>query len=293
MVTSLFNVAGIVARPDRKEALEIAAKLLTHLENKGLKVFLEPKLAQHVNKLDVALPLEKMKVDLIITVGGDGTILRTCLLIPKPEPPILAINMGVRGFLTEVPPKEGVEAVDKCLEGKFGLERCVKLASFIGGLRQPDALNEVFITSRALAKTLYTKIRKDGELVARCQSDGVVVASQVGSTAYSLSGGGPILDPEVDAFVLTPICPLTVFHPIVFPSESTISVELLKPKSATVVIDGHYQTVIAPKKPRIMITKSEYESSFIRLESNFYHRLKRRLLFPEEGNFERKENSHP
>ena len=98
----MFSTVGIVARPDRKEALKLGTKLLKHLESRGLKVFLEPELAEHTKKPDLAMSLKEMKVDLIVTIGGDGTILRTCLLIPKPEPPILAVNMGVRGFLTEV-----------------------------------------------------------------------------------------------------------------------------------------------------------------------------------------------
>ena len=259
--------------------MNFANKLIAHLEEKGLSVFLEPKLAKHSEKLDAALPLEKMKTDLIITIGGDGTILKTCLLIPKPEPPILAINMGVRGFLAEVTPKEGLDAVDRCLEGRFILERCMKLVSFVGKARLPDALNEVFITSHAPAKLLYAMIWKDGAEVSECRADGMIVASQVGSTGYSLSGGGPVLDPEVDAFVLTPVCPLTAFHPIIFPAKSTISIELLKPKRAVVVIDGHYTTRIKPSLPRITITKSEYESAFVRFKDNFYHRLKGRLLF--------------
>lgn len=270
---------GIIARVDRKKAMNFANKLIAHLEEKGLSVFLEPKLAEHTKKLGAALPLEKMKTDLIITIGGDGTILKTCLLIPKPEPPILAVNMGVRGFLAEVTPKEGLDAVNRCLEGRFTLERCMKLASSVGNARLPDALNEVFITSHAPAKLLYARIWKDGAEVAECRADGMIVASQVGSTGYSLSGGGPVLDPEVDAFVLTPVCPLTVFHSIVFPAKSTISIELLKPKKAVVVIDGHYKTSIKPSHPRITITKSEYESAFVRFKDNFYHRLKGRLLF--------------
>lgn len=276
----MFNVVGIVARPDRKRALEFGVKLLNYLEEKGLKVYLEPKLAKYANRIKDAFPLEKMKVDWIITVGGDGTILRTCLLVSKPEPPILAINVGVRGFLTEVTPREGFEAVDKCLEGKFTLERFMKLASFIENKRLPDALNEVFITSRALAKTLHAKVWKNGVLVAECRSDGIVVTSQAGATGYSLSAGGPILDPEIDAFVLTPVCPLSAFPPIVFPAEAVVSIELLKPKGATVVIDGHYQTKLGKKRPRITIKKSENESSFIRLKGDFYRRLKGRLLFP-------------
>lgn len=279
-LSRLFNVVGVVSRTDRKKALEIATRLTGHLETKGITFFLEPRLATHLNRTAAASPLEKMKPDLIVTIGGDGTILRTCLAIPKPEPPILAINMGVRGFLAEVSPKESLVALDKCLEGKFGLERYMKLASFVGETRLPDALNEVFITSLAPAKILYAKIWKDDVLVAECRSDGIVVASQVGSTGYSLSGGGPVLDPELDAFVLTPICPLTVFHPIVFSTKSTINIELLKPKKAIVVLDGHLQKEMEPKRKRITITKSEHGTSFIRFKEDFYHRLKVRLLFP-------------
>ena len=273
----------MVSRIDRRGALQLTAKLLEHLEAKGLKVKLEPKLAKHINKPNLAVALEKMRTDLIITVGGDGTILWTCLGLPKPEPPILAINMGVRGFLAEVPPKEGLSAVDKALEGDYTLERYMKLASFSGKERLPDALNEVLITSQVPAKLLYMRVWKDNAPVAECRSDGAVIASQVGSTGYSLSAGGPVLDPKVDAFVFTPICPLTVFHPIVFSARSTVSVELLKPKRAVVVVDGHYQTETSPRKSRISVTKSEHASSFIRFREDFYHRLKGRLLFSRAG----------
>jgi NAD+ kinase len=279
-VSKLFDVVGVVSRTDRKKALEIARGLINHLETKGITFFLEPRLAKHLNRVTAALSLEKMKTDLIITIGGDGTILRTCLTIPKPEPPILSINMGVRAFLAEVSPKESLVALDNCLEGRFSLERYMKLASFVGETRLPDALNEVFITSPAPAKILYSKIWKDGVLVAECRADGIVIASQVGSTGYSLSGGGPVLDPELEAFVLTPICPLTAFHPIVFSTKSTINIELLKPKKAIIVLDGHLQKETEPKKNRITIAKSEYQTSFIRFKEDFYHRLKGRLLFP-------------
>jgi len=278
-IQRLFNTVGIVSRIDRREALRFVEKLVNHLKAKKVQVFLEPKLAKQLNKTKSALSLEKMKTDLIITVGGDGTILRTCLLIPKPEPPILAVNMGVRGFLAEVTPKGGLAAVDKCLEGRFTLEHYPKLASFISKTRLPDALNEVLITSSVPAKLLYAKIWKDSVAVAECRSDGMVIASQVGSTGYSLSAGGPVLDPETDAFVLTPICPLTVFHPIVFSTKSTVSIELLKPKKAFVVVDGHFQRETGSKDDRVTVTKSEYKSSFIRFQEDFYHRLKGRLLF--------------
>jgi len=277
----VFKTVGVVSRLDRKQALQLASDISDALRNEKVQVRLEPSLAKHLKKPELATPLERMKTDLIITIGGDGTILRTCLKLPKPEPPIFAINMGARGFLAEVEPKYALSALNQTLKGNYKLERTTRLSSYLGKKRLPDALNEVSITSLAPAKLLKMRIWKDSELVGDCQSDGAVVASQTGSTGYSLSAGGPVIDPDVHAFVFTPIAPLTVFHPIVFSANSTIHVELQKPKKAVIVIDGHFQTEASPELSRVTITKSEHESNFIRFTGDFYHRLKGRLLFSE------------
>ena len=171
------------------------------------------------------IPLSEMKTDFIITIGGDGTILRTCITVPKPEPPILTINMGVRGFLTEVEPKNACEAVDRILQGDYKIEKCAKLSVTVGKEKLPDALNDVVISACEPSKILYTQICKDEKPILKCQADGLIVATQTGSTGYSLSAGGPVLDQEVDAFVLTPICSLTVFRSLVFPADSTINLQ--------------------------------------------------------------------
>jgi len=278
----LPRVVGIVSRTDKEEALKLAAEVIHRFECEGMRILLEPKLADYAHRRDYSMPLEEMIADLIVTVGGDGTILRTCLYIPKPEPPILAIDMGVRGFLTEVSPEEALKAVDDYLEGSYRLERCSKIASFAGEKRLPDALNEVFVTSRSLAKLIHLRVWKDNSSVADCRADGIVIATQVGSTGYSLSGGGPILDPELDTFVLTPICPLTFLRPMIFPAKSTLTVELLKPERASVVIDGQYQEELRREEPYLKMKKSEHESTFVRFQSSFYDRLKGRLLFSRE-----------
>ena len=275
------RVVGLVARLDKEAALRLAEQVSRHLKSKGFRVFMEENLAKRLGSRE-AVSIEEMRADLVITIGGDGTILRTCLRLPKPEPPILAIDMGVRGFLTEVPPERAVEAVDRYIKGEYNMKRCSKLASYIGERRLPDALNEIFVTSRSLAKLLHVRVWKNGSLVTDCRVDGVIVASQVGSTGYSLSAGGPILDPELDAFVVTPVCPLTVVKPTVFASNTVLTIELVKPKSATVVIDGHYQTQMSREEPLIKIKKSEHETVFIRFKDDFYHRLKTRLLFVKE-----------
>lgn len=275
----MFRSVGIVSRTDRKEAVQLATEIVKALEQRKIEVKSEPKLAKYLGHSDLAVPVGKMNTDVVVTIGGDGTILRTCLRLPKPEPPLLAINMGARGFLAEVEPEDALKALKQTLTGNYRMERMVKVASFLAKKRLPDALNEVSISSLSPAKLLRMRIWKGTELVGECQSDGVVVASQAGSTGYSLSAGGPVIDPDVHAFVFTPIAPLTVFHPIVFPADSTIHIELTRPRKAVIVIDGHYQAETPPELSRITLTKSEYESSFIRFKGNFYHRLKGRLLF--------------
>ncbi|MCX8171088.1 MAG: hypothetical protein N3E47_03820, partial [Candidatus Bathyarchaeota archaeon] len=196
--------------------------------------------------------------------------------------PILAVDMGARGFLTEVSPEKAIEAINQYLKGAYNIEYCSKVACFIGDTRLPDALNEVFVTSRHLAKILHVKIWKDDLEVVDCRADGVIIASQVGSTAYSFSSGGPIIDPEVDALVLTPVCPVNLIRPMVFPSDSNITVEVLKPRAAKIVIDGDYQRNMGDGETRVTARISENKSRFIRFKPNFYRRLKDRLLFPRE-----------
>jgi NAD+ kinase len=277
-VKILFKTVGIAARYDRKRAIKLAEELAQHLQGKGLEVYVENTLAKMVQTGEM-IPLERMKTDLIITIGGDGTILRTCVSIPKPEPPILAINMGIRGFLTEVEPKRAFTAVDKCLNGDYGVEKCMKLATRADGSEFPDALNEVLITHDEPAKLLYTRILKDNKPILTCQADSLLISTQTGSTGYSLSAGGPVLDPSVDAFVLTPICPLTDFRSVVFPGNSSLTVEVLRPNKMLVLIDGQFNRLISSKLPTVTVTRSKNETRFIRFTDNFYNRLRSRLLF--------------
>jgi NAD+ kinase len=281
-VKKVFKSVGLVARYDKKQALKLAEELAEYLKTKGLKVYIEDTLAGKMNTQGKLVPLASMKTDFIITIGGDGTILRTCIAVPKPEPPILAINMGVRGFLTEVEPKDACAAVEKCLNGEYKIEKCAKLALSTGEEAAPDALNDVVISAGEPSKILYTQIFKDEKPILKCQADGLIVSTQTGSTGYSLSAGGPVLDKEVDAFVLTPICSLTVFHSIVFPADSKVTIKAIRPKKVLVLIDGNYRLVTA-KDPALTVTRSKNVTSFIRFKDDFYNRLRSRLLFKGTG----------
>lgn len=274
----MFKSVGLVARYDKKPALKLTEELAEYLKGKGLKVYVEDTLADKVTTQEEFVPLSEMKTDFIVTIGGDGTILRTCITVPKPEPPILTINMGVRGFLTEVEPKNACEAVDRILRGEYKIEKCAKLSVAVGKEAMPDALNDVVISACEPSKILYTQICKDGKPILKCQADGLIVATQTGSTGYSLSAGGPVLDQEVDAFVLTPICSLTVFHSLVFPADSTITFNVERPKEMLVLIDGNYRKLVSTDEV-IKVTQSKNVTSFIRFETDFYDRLRNRLLF--------------
>ena len=275
----MFKSVGLVARYDKKPALKLAEELAEYLKGKGLKVYIEDTLAGKITTQEEMVPLSKMKTDFLITIGGDGTILRTCIGISKPEPPILAINMGVRGFLTEVEPKNAFEAVDKILKGNYKIEKCAKLSVKAGEETLPDALNDVVISAGEPSKILYTQICKDGKPILKCQADGLIVATQTGSTGYSFSAGGPVLDPAVGAFLITPICSLTVFHSLVFPANSKITFNVIKAEKILVLIDGKYRKLINCKEPTLEVTISKNVTSFIRFETDFYDRLKSRLLF--------------
>ena len=274
----MLKSVGLVARYDNNAALEQTEKLSKYLTNKGLKVYVEDTLASKVTTQAEFIPLSAMKPDFIVTIGGDGTILRTCITVPKPEPPILTINMGVRGFLTEVEPKNACEAVDKILQGNYKIEKCAKLSVTIGKEKLPDALNDVVISACEPSKILYTQICKNEKPILKCQADGLIVSTQTGSTGYSLSAGGPVLDQEVDAFVLTPICSLTVFRSLVFPANSTLTINVERPKEMLVLIDGNYRK-LAIADEMLKVTKSKNVTSFIRFEADFYARLRNRLLF--------------
>jgi len=275
----MFKSVGLVARYDRKKAIKLAQDLATHIRERGLDVCAEDTLVKKTHIHVASVPLEHMKTDLVVTIGGDGTILRTCISLAKPEPPILAVNMGVRGFLTEVEPTDAFTAVDKCLSGDFRVEKCMKLAISADSLKFPDALNEVVISPDEPAKLLYTRIFRNGEPIVVCQADSLMVATQTGSTGYSLSAGGPVLDPAVNAFVLTPVCPLSIFQPIVFPANTRLTIEVKKPRKTQVLIDGHHRQLVTSKLPHLDVTRSRHETSFIRFRENYYQRLRSRLVF--------------
>jgi NAD+ kinase len=275
----LPKTVGIVARYDKPQALSLAEELSEHLSAKGLKVCLEDTLKDKVKNRGKLVPLQDMKADFVIAIGGDGTILRTCLALPKPEPPILAVNMGVRGFLTEVEPKDARDAVDKILKGNYKVEKCAKLAAATNGEATPDALNDVVISGGEPSKIIYLQIFKNDQPILQLEADGVIIATQTGSTGYSLSAGGSVLDPAVDAIIVTPICSLTTVRSMVFPADSKITIAPVRSKELLVLIDGNYRRLLPAGNATVTVARSKNVTSFVRFKHDFYTRLESRQQF--------------
>ena len=182
---------GLVSRLDDQRALEIAATLARQLRKKGISVIAELDLAKR-GRLGGGTDLSDLKSDLIVTVGGDGTVLKTCMSIRDPETPILAVNMGRRGYLTEVEPRQALRAVELFMKGKCRLEKRTKLAVYLDGAHVVDALNELVISSGSPSKMLEFLLSIGSDSLLQSRGDGVIISTATGSTAYALSAGGPV-----------------------------------------------------------------------------------------------------
>jgi NAD+ kinase len=209
--------------------------------------------------------LNELKADLIVTVGGDGTVLKTAMTIPEQETPILAVNMGRRGYLTEVEPDKALKAIDSFRKGTYRLEKRAKLAVDINGNHIVDALNELVVSSGSPAKMLDLRIGVDTEQLLQFRGDGVIVSTPTGSTAYAMSAGGPIVDSSVDAFVVTFICPMDAVRPTVVSMERTLFIQTATPKlKVLVVADGRYQRELE-RDVELRVKKSKHYTAFVRL----------------------------
>jgi len=269
---------GIVARVDVDEAIQLAGKIVEFLIEKDVETLLDSDLASHLKKYqNISCDLVDMDVDMVVAIGGDGTVLRTQGLINQKKIPLVGINMGAVGFLTEIDPEDAFSALEQVLDGKYFVEKRTQLQVWHNN-QLHSALNEVVVMTQKPAKMLHIEISVDDEVVEELRADGLIVATPSGSTAYSMSAGGPIVDPRVDAFIIVPICPFKLgARPFVVPNESVIKVKFLrKGKKAVAVIDGQVVEEIN-YMDEIIFKKAESYAYFLRLTKNFYRRVREKL----------------
>ena len=229
-MSDLFPRVGVVARRDSPLARDSAREVGEWLTRRGHRALLDPAIAAAENGMAEVPGEPVLDCDLVVVLGGDGTLLSVARNYAG-GPPILGVNLGRLGFLTEVPREDLYPALVEILAGRYEVEPRslldVELVREGAEVRRFRALNDAVIAKGALARIIEMTLSVDGRLVSRYRSDGLVISTPTGSTAYNLSAGGPILHPHLPVAVLTPICPHTLtLRPLVVPDTSRTEILL-------------------------------------------------------------------
>ncbi len=264
---------GIVARRDRWEALKLAYRVYDFLKVSGYDVVVDEETHRHLPEFheEDVLPLEDFDVDFIIVIGGDGTILRVEHRT-KREIPLLGINMGTLGFLTEVEPHETFFALSKLIEGDYYIDERIKLRTYVNGENSvPDSLNEVAILTGIPGKIIHLKYYVDGGMADEIRADGLIISTPTGSTGYAMSAGGPFVDPRLDVVVIAPLAPIALSsRPMIVPSKSVVTVRNVSLRRELVLaIDGQFYTYLPPDT-EIEIRLSPRKAKFVRFTREIY-----------------------
>ena len=224
------------------------------------------------------------ELDLAVIVGGDGTFLNVARLRAGCKAPVLGVNIGRRGFLTDVAVREIEESIHLALDGAYDIETRMLLTAATefsdGRIKHTSALNDIVVHKSNYGRLIDFKISVDGNFVTDLRADGVIVATPTGSTAYALSSGGPVLYPNLPAMELVPVSPHTLTHrPIVFSDSSKIEIKLINaaPGSASIVVDGHVRAELDGDE-NIVVQRDRYTVNFIRITGHtFYNALRQKL----------------
>ncbi len=230
-----------------------------------------------VAKIPGGKPPNRLRADLIVTVGGDGTVLKASREMPDPKTPILGVNMGRRGYLTEVDPDMFEKALGQWLKGEFQIEKHWKVSVLQNNRSIGEGLNEALLTPAVPAKMLSVDITIGGKKTFFARADGVIVATPTGSTAHAFSAGGPVLDSTLDGLVLALIAPLHPVRSVVVPAKSNPRVRVVNPSpDANLSIDGRFQRTIK-LGDSLSFRRSSNTSLFVRFGDSFLQRTLSRL----------------
>jgi NAD+ kinase len=239
-----IRTVGVAIKPGEPRALEAVRDLAKWLTDRGVRARFEIDAAAAIGEVGVSRAVLVREADLLIVLGGDGTLLSVVRALGERAVPILGVNLGTLGFLVEVSVDEMHDALARALDGEMAIEPRMRLAVRLlrdgRELRSWLALNDAVITKGASARIVDLEARADGQLVTTYHADGLIVSTPTGSTAYTLSAGGPILLPGVPSLVLTPICPHALTQrPLVLPDSAVIEV-IVHPRGGEVqlAIDG-------------------------------------------------------
>lgn len=276
---------AIVYRLHSPAAVKMAKKLTLRLKAKRYKVFTAPEQKVILNSELLVSSDELKEMALVIVLGGDGTYLRAVRLLKGHPVPILGFNMGFLGFLTAHPIDDVIATVDQTLKNKMVVHSRSRLHAKVilksGKPIQFDALNDIVIERGSFSQLISTSLYSNTSLVNHIKADGIIISSPTGSTAYNLAAGGPILHPEVRAFVVTPVAPHSLTtRSLIFPDDKTLILKLDRQTStAHLIVDGQIGAELSPED-EVHITRSKTDHLMLRKPGhNFFELLKQKLKF--------------
>lgn len=274
---------GLVGNRRYAPLVDLLRQLATEAPKLGVTLVVEQQLAELPHGMP-AEPLESAGLDFILSLGGDGTLLRGARIACVRGVPILGINLGHLGFLAGAGPGMAGEAIARIKRGQYMVEQRRALNVRIGDDGTPMlAVNDMVVHKGGVARVIRLAVFVDGEQVGTYSADGIIVSTPTGSTAYSLSAGGPIVVPGVDAFVITAICPHTLaVRPLVVPATATIAVRVLdpvpRPEELLVSLDGQATSHLS--RQDVTVVKAHQSVLLAQIDNeSFFRRLSRKLAW--------------
>lgn len=278
---------GIKVNQAKPHARSVTLRLVQLLTKKGMRVFVEPEIASLISQPKLALEESQFPqyVNIIFVIGGDGTLLGVARKYAPYGLPVLGFNVGYLGFLSEAEPHdlemavERIQAADYCVEKRMMLQAQLYRNSQL--LHEAIALNDVGIAKGSFSRMITCQVHMDGKAIGRYSGDGVLFSSPTGSTAYSLSCGGPIVWPEMEMILMTPICPHTLTaRPTVLPGEADLRVEVeAEHQEMGMTIDGQ-EGFDLQSGDVIRICKSPHQTSLIKWKERSFFQVVRKKLYP-------------
>jgi len=276
--------AAIISKPAKPELATILPELLSWFQQRGYKLYVDEQTAQYVDGEDV-LPRAQLglkKPDFALVLGGDGTLLSAARAVAHADVPILAVNLGSLGFLTEVPLSEIYSTLEAVDAGQCPTEQRAVLdcTAYRGdqALARHFALNDVVVNKSALSRLVDFDLLIDGAFVFSYKADGVIIATPTGSTAYSLAAGGPVLMPSVQSFVITPVCPHALTHrPLVVRDRAQIELRVQTGlEEAFLSIDGQVGMPLW-QGDRVVCQRAAHSVKLMRVRRTFFDVLRNKL----------------
>jgi NAD+ kinase len=286
--SSQSKVAAIISRPDRPEVARTVPELLQWFHAHGYEVIVDPETAKYSNGQEEVLrsQMSARPLDLVVVLGGDGTLLSAARATAATDAPLLGVNLGSLGFLTDVPLGSLFTMLDAIAQGRAAVEqRSLMRCDLLRGeavLGSYLVFNDAVVNKTALARLNNYDLFVDKVFVSSYRADGMIVATPTGSTAYSLSAGGPVVMPTVNAFVITPVAPHSLTHrPLVVPDSAVVEILLRSDEEvAYLSLDGQPGLDLRDGD-RVRCRRSEHRISLYRTDTDFFHVLRTKLKWGE------------